>query len=803
MLRLPLTDIRTIYASHLDDKLELEARIGSFTSQGFIGTVSRETFTRLRESLNARVRPTVEHTTDYISGIIRKTIPFPRSEEEESKAIWMKKDRLWLYDIRNFGLRITISRETPIDPIPNFKPSLIRTKNRYSYPARGGTCRIDLTVVDMEQVSESLDRTHYEIEVELLNIHDLNVFGEVLGNVLRLVQDTHILYTLPLKHQLITYINSILRGRQGSVIDSRILVQARNLQLRDMVWGGLIGNKETSYTVTHKADGLRRLLVFAPSGIWLVYPPSEANLLTNEEFPGLSGTILDGELIPPSKRKPGAPKSKYWFLVFDCLIANGDITISSQPHRNRMLFCQAVADKFKDNTLLVIHTKTFVTLDTVENFFILMKKFFDQQPSLSYEQDGFMFTPEFAPYHPPSDKIPLHSRILTVVPDVCKWKPSHQMTIDFLISWKPIVDESGHSTSKLFLYALDRYSQLALFKGTEMYPFSNQVDSDASLTKDLPTGTIVEYRWDSDRKLLVPVRIRHDKVKPNRLDVAITNWNWIHDPVSTSTLRGEDLALVRKYHNRIKRALYRSLDPEKKTLLDIGSGQGGDAAKWKAQGFHRIVAVEPNPQYHAELKHRLESVGLKTLMYQDYLSTRPTDVQVLLLPARGEDTNLIRQALNDFVGGPVDAISLMQSMTFFWSSPETVKALARTLSTCLKPDGTVLFLTMDGDTVFQMFRPAFSGLEGNRLRLGSGMIEYHNEHELTIDLPGTIVNQQKESLVYLTDLLLELPDFELGEIYRATTEKFLNPIEKLYTEMYSFGYLVRSGSSDVSSTSET
>ena len=102
-----------------------------------------------------------------------------------------------------------------------------------------------------------------------------------------------------------------------------------------------------------------------------------------------------------------------------------------------------------------------------------------------------------------------------------------------------------------------------------------------------------------------------------------------------------------------------------------------------------------------------------------------------------------------------------------------------------------------------MFRPAFSGLEGNRLRLGSGMIEYHNEHELTIDLPGTIVNQQKESLVYLTDLLLELPDFELGEIYRATTEKFLNPIEKLYTEMYSFGYLVRSGSSDVSSTSET
>ncbi|GAG79842.1 unnamed protein product, partial [marine sediment metagenome] len=113
------------------------------------------------------------------------------------------------------------------------------------------------------------------------------------------------------------------------------------------------------YSVTHKADGQRKLLVFHTTGIWLVMSPYSLNRISKKIIPTLTGTILDGEYIPINKRLEGAPKTNIWYLAFDCLAWNNDNSIQKQRHGNRMNHAQVVTDLFKSN-LLYINTKNFI-----------------------------------------------------------------------------------------------------------------------------------------------------------------------------------------------------------------------------------------------------------------------------------------------------------------------------------------------------------------------------------------------------------------------------------------------------------
>ena len=65
---------------------------------------------------------------------------------------------------------------------------------------------------------------------------------------------------------------------------------------------------------------------------------------------------------------------------------------------------------------------------------------------------------------------------------------------------------------------------------------------------------------------------------------------------SSSISRQKDVALrVRNFHNHIKSQLYAAAAiglPEARSLLDLGSGQGGDVHKWKANGFEYVTVVD-------------------------------------------------------------------------------------------------------------------------------------------------------------------------------------------------------------------
>ena len=709
--------------------LEVEIRFGTLTGNGrVVNGLPWASYYRALTFFGREGGGGEEITmTDYIDGDIRHRVG-PTEE-------WVWKSRLWDDYVTDYALKVSVSREEPIEPPANFEPRTIRSKKRTSFPLYGGTMRADFTEVGDK----------YELELELLTLPSLNQLNSVISVILKQLDDTLTVYSQTEKRDLISWVNRILGGR-GSIIDPSRLTQARDLKIDDLVYGGVVGNPDNAYTLTHKVDGVRKLLIINKTGIWLALA-DQVNLVSRQYIRELEGTILDGELVPPDRRYPGAPTSPLWYIPYDSLAqaAPTGVTtaIQQQPHVKRLNYAQAVSDYFKraGGKVLAINTKSFKTVTTAEEFFTLYRELSAQQlttgsdSTLSYKTDGLILTPTNAPYLNGSAALPLKDRILSRVPDVCKIKPIDLLTVDLLFS-------EGQ------LYAVNR-GELVPFTGNRSFPLMG-------FEANVPDGTIVEFSYREGK--LVEYRLRPDKRSPNTLEVALDIWYNFHHPISSQLLSGNTFDLVRRYHNRLKRQL---LSMGQGTLLDIGSGKGGDVSKWG--DYSHIYAVEPT--HVEELRERAKKLGDR----------------VTIIQARGQDTDLIARQVDR-----VDTIALMNSLSFFWKDSDTLDGLIRTIKRFLKPGGKILFLAIDGDLVDQTFRP-LHGPEINQLQLGPAKLVYQPP-SLYIDIPGTIVVEQTEWPARLDDLYLRLGYPYVGA-RRADGERFLTQAESLFSQLFSYGII--------------
>ncbi len=336
-------------------------------------------------------------------------------------------------------------------------------------------------------------------------------------------------------------------------------------------------------------------------------------------------------------------------------------------------------------------------------------------------------------------KIPLRLRVLTRYPDICKWKKPQDLTIDFAIRR----DLKGNI--QLLVGGFD-YT-LIPFVGTTRFPFLTAgsisgaynpqqpygpVDSKNKITEKVPncvtdeqgrlpkgeTCVIIEYEWDFEQRVLKPRKIREDKTKPNRRSVANSVWEDIQNPIDLPTIQGETFAFMRRYHNRIKWQLYdngyRALG-RNSTLLDIGSGIGGDVFKWSRAW--RIVAVEPNSDFITELVGRVKTAFHQSDVEIIYPTDRDDIISAKLIRAAqeqdkvvvintvGEDSELISGVVKNWLGGKAMLVSIMLSFSFFWQSEEKVRQLARTIIDNLQPNGRGMFFTIDGRIVRHAFHP--------------------------------------------------------------------------------------------------
>ena len=429
-------------------------------------------------------------------------------------------------------------------------------------------------------------------------------------------------------------------------------------------------------------------------------------------------------------------------------------------------------------SIINIEIKDFILFKTPEDFFSIMNDMEEKKSENKFKDDGYIFTPTNMKYNSGNDKIlSLNERKLTEYPDICKWKPIEFMTIDFAI-----FRESGKI--KLFSYHKREY---ILFKGSNIEPFDiEDVDSENELTKDIPDKTVVEYKWSNNK--FVPIRIRKDKEKPNLVEFANDNWKLIKNPILISTFKGDDIVLLRRYHNSIKKKLFLSRKKDS-TLIDIGSGRGGDVIKWKLSKFSKIIAVEPNDEYIKELVKRIKSIfsidNIPIIENIEDLNENIKNFPIIIVKTYGEDYELIRKVRELYIGEKVDTISMMLSLSFFWNKEENFNNLMKTIKSNLKEDGEFIFLSIDGDSVKEAFKPKFnknSIFEINLEKIGN--IRLSGE-KVFISFEGTIVENQEEYLVNFDDI--RLTTIELKEINISDKELFLNNYEKKITTLYSYG----------------
>nr|WIL03480.1 mRNA-capping enzyme [Cedratvirus plubellavi] len=761
--------------------VEVEFRFGTFNREGhYVGGISRRAYDRFLKAF-PRAPFEDEESEDFISQSVRKRVVLATQDKPE-KTTWISKERIYSYKSEEYPFHLSISREKELPEIKNFSYTLLRRKHRRSFFI--SNFRIDLTRV--EEITNTV-RTSFEVELEVLSASFVDKELMVaLTLVAGILLDTKYVYTQTIKANILNIVNRILGGSTGSGIDPGLLMQSRNLKLEDMVWGGLVGNRSTSYSVTHKADGIRKLLVFANTGTWLIMPPNEVNLLTPEVDTGLVGTILDGEEIPKESRTGPLPETEYWYMAFDCLSyaqplasARFDVTIQRKTLNERLQACQIVADRNKTK-LLYVNSKEFYNFNSPETFYRRMREMFAKQDSLGYKQDGFIFTPLNVPYNPRSDKFPLYERVLTRIPDNCKWKPPSQLTIDLAIRW--ISTPEGRRVEVL----TSENRKYVPFQGTRRHPLQEVV---VNQVLDVGTNTIIEFQAGENK--LVPIRVR-EKLRPNRKEVALDVWKDAHEPLTEETLKGDNFVLVRRYHNRIKRELLDSL-PEGSSLLDVGSGKGADINKWRK--FSKVFAVEPSTEHIEEMVSRLLSAG-----YTQQSEGKPSPLSFLspdkyrtvyILQNYAQDT----EEIVNFVlshGGQVDAVSSLLSTTFFWESQDVLSRVVQTIKRSMKDDGTFLYLTIDGNAVLQTFEPE-KGVALERLDLGKNSMYLSDVEEernapsrgrrLTLNFPDMIIDGQTEPLVFLEDIMGE---FTL-DTRRADKEKFLTPEEAIFTNLYVYG----------------
>jgi hypothetical protein len=157
--------------------------------------------------------------------------------------------------------------------------------------------------------------------------------------------------------------------------------------------------------------------------------------------------------------------------------------------------------------------------------------------------------------------------------------------------WKSCMYKSKPVTTVDVQYTQGRL----LFGNGELFSRTHQ---------DFEEGTILEYTDDGRF-----IKVRDDKIIPNLLR-----------PISTDTIKllvtGKGCHSLRAFNNSVKSSLLNRVKALSSNLIDVGSGKGGDLAKWNV--FSHVTAIDPKLTLDA--RHTTAYVQLEYSNIEDWLN---------------------------------------------------------------------------------------------------------------------------------------------------------------------------------------
>lgn len=234
--------------------------------------------------------------------------------------------------------------------------------------------------------------------------------------------------------------------------------------------------KYQDYYVCEKTDGIRYLMYCTREGErdihYLIDRKNDYYYIPGLHFPKQddrtfasfhSETILDGELVEDSY--PDRP-SELKFLVFDCLVLDGDLLTTKPLDKRLARFKEWVLKPYKELWKAFpdeIQHRPFAVEDKATQFSYSLEYMFKSIiPSVKqlHGNDGLIFTCKNTPYKTGTDE------------HILKWKPPHENTIDFVlrITWPtvpPEPDDADQTPHEDFL-AFPQSFDLFVYLGSEV-----------------------------------------------------------------------------------------------------------------------------------------------------------------------------------------------------------------------------------------------------------------------------------------------------------------------------------------------
>lgn len=777
--------------------IEVESRLGRFTYRGFNPNIPRAKWLMAVQKMDSLPLAKKEYhiiSTSYTGmGVRTQSITV---DGVTSNVIQGKYSTVDLDDDMDNWVRYSFSVEVPLKELPKNIVSVpyVRDIQRTRYIMNRFSC-----YVDMSRITTNGYVSH-QIEIEMMSSGVKNglikEFIDCTRIITKMMNGTQQYYNVTGLSLLIGMINMNLPTESNvkdiniEYVDKLIMADPQPLSMKHFVKGGIF-NESLLYCLSQKIDGTHYMLVLTSNSIWLISPPYKYNLLTTQvnaiispnEITILEVEVIDTETVPD-------------VYVIDCFTVAGlDVRQLDKGERMRKgksfvdeLYRRRVKVEVSGPDLMTVsdardeeyspyhfiatfpntfnlYWKSYHVFRTVLEFYSLINSLLSEQ--LDYPTDGLTLTPWNHPY----DFSRSVGRIVEGKPPILKWKPPHKVTIDLRI----IMDGED------VLLMMDNRPgppDEVPFNGTIKYPFNSQMIDIESIPSS-GYGSIGEFRWDYTRKLLVYERSRDLKSSPNHRTTCVSNWKLIQDPITVETLTGVGLNQLRFYHNRTKDVL---IDSSYGILLDFGTGRGGDMKKM-ARKYRLVFAVEPDLDNIAVLRERALSTGFIIREIGDDISINAN--MIIIIHGYAQDTmkitNAIKSTLNPrndpTICDQVNAVSMMDSGTFFWENAQVLEAVCKTINTNLKSGGKVLWKMMDGDAVRSTIakqRGIKPWLAFNYQPTQYDIVDYGdfiitptgNSNQVVFTFKGGITGeQQTEYLTRITDMY-----YMLGNNYRPLSQ---------------------------------
>lgn len=691
---------------------------------------------RIIEHMNKSLSPKISSTLvyQYQSGIRRIVdLSNDMSIVERKVTIFDKSQPIYKYVESSEEKVSSTSAESM------YKYNHMTYRVRYMYDWVYKNIPLDLHVTFRTMIEDKKVTISTSIEIELSNPkisidkEDLSISIVKSKSISILEIVTHIMGI----HNgwTISNIPDVFSGAKGILRTMGITSYYQLQRPYDLTWKDLIYDNmiQNPVAISIKADGTRMLLLMYQSGIFFItssldlIPLNTSKSSDIKDIKNITKPILiDGELMNI--------KGQYIYYAFDLLYADKSYVNEPYTTRHKLIhefLPSTINTNISDMKLVTLKIKPIITPTTVPEFF----KAVDLSLNDPLPKDGIIITHINKPYSNP----------------VYKYKEPHMMTVDFFIGPDKTLgtfDDGIKYHKELVPLDIDKYA---------------------------PIGIVAEFEYINPTTWKFK-RMRIDKSIPNSERVYQSIIKLHRDPIRKVDITGKSMSLMRKYHNRVKDTIYDFLAKEGiDTILDLGSGKGGDLPKWIRNNMS-VDAIEPDITNIKDLISRASTfASMDSEIYIDeftYDKYEPTGLVVQetstkIIGSCWDVTIYPEKAENFYPRREVGAITSFNSATFF--GPQTISCLLD----CVSPDnslGYVVFMVMDGKVLKKEFLSNSNSYESPLISIKS------------VACPPEISNKAKTSAMTTTGEAIQVGSDRFGNLGCIDISLESSTVERTQTE---------------------